>query len=522
MKFESDILIIGSGIAGMCAAYYAAENGLSVYLITKGDVKKDSNTYYAQGGIIYKGEKDSTRNLIKDIVRAGANLSNPFMARILAEEGPYYIQDLLINTAKIHFTKNQAGKLDLAEEAAHSVRRIIHSKDATGKAITEGLLRLMKKQKNIKIFRHHMALDLILKHEPTNILFPKTVLPETLGAYILDINSKTIKTFIAKATILATGGIGKIYSYTTNSLSSTGDGLAIAERAGAKLLNMEYTQFHPTALYQSKPNMFLISEAVRGEGGELKTINNILFMKKYHSKGSLASRDIVARAIHKEMLKRHHPYMLLDIHNYLSPVTIKKKFPTIHKTCLENNIDITQQSIPVVPAFHFICGGIKVNKYGKTNIRRLFAAGEVSCTGIHGANRLASTSLLEGLVWGGRISKYLSKHRKNYVFKKSINIPKLKLPVKQSEPVDSTFIKQDWDNLKNIMWNYVGLIRTAKRLTRALKSLKNLYDTVTDFYKNNLLEKDVIELKNGIQTGILITRQAIKNKRSRGTHFRID
>ncbi len=522
MNYESDILIIGSGIAGMSAAYYAAENGLSVYLITKGDVKKDSNTFYAQGGIIYRGENDTVRNLIKDIIKAGEKLSNPFMAKILAEEGPYYIQNLLINKAKIHFTKNQAGKLDLAEEAAHSVRRIIHSKDATGKAISDGLFKLIKKQKNIKIFKHHMVLDLILKQESNNSLFPKAVVPEALGAYILDLNSKTIKNFIAKTTILAAGGTGKIYSYTTNSLSSTGDGFAIAERAGAKIINMEYTQFHPTAFFQSKPNMFLISEAVRGEGGRLKTIDNIHFMKKQHSKGSLAPRDIVARAIHKEMMKRHYPYVLLDIHNYLSPAEIKKKFPTIYKTCLQNNIDITRQSVPVVPAFHFICGGIKVNKYGKTNIRRLFAVGEVSCTGIHGANRLASTSLLEGLVWGGRTSRYISKHRKNYSFRKPVIVPKLKLSANQSKRVDATFIKQDWDNLKNIMWNYVGLIRTAKRLNRALKSLKSLYDTVADVYKYNLLEKDVIELKNGIQAGILITRAALQNRRSRGTHFRID
>lgn len=522
MKYESDILIIGTGIAGMTAAHYAAEHGLTVNLITKDEILTGSNTYYAQGGIIYRGEDDSTESLIKDIIEAGAGLSLPEHVKILADEGPHYIQDLLINKAKINFTKNKAGGLDLTEEAAHSVRRIIHSADATGKAIIEGLYSVIKKKKNIKIFSKHLCLDLIInqRHIKNKLSIYDSI--ETFGAYILDLKSQVIKNFIAKTVILANGGLGQIYTYTTNNISSTGDGFAIAERAGAKIINMEYTQFHPTALYQRKPNMFLISEAVRGEGGKLRTIDNIDFMKKYHPKKSLAPRDVVARAIQEEILKRHQPYVHLDIHSYLPAQVIKDKFPTIYKTCLENKINITKDSIPVVPAFHFICGGIHADKWGRTNIQRLFAIGEVACTGIHGANRLASTSLLEGLVWAGRVIKYIIKHKKEYQINRSLKINTVKIPSNHINQVDPACIKQDWDNLKNIMWNYVGLVRSKKRLTRALNNLKNLRDTINDFYQNNLFNKDVIELRNAVQTALIIVRSAIKNKRSLGTHYRTD
>ena len=522
MKYESDILIIGSGIAGMSAACYAAEKGCTVNLVTKGDAVKDSNTFYAQGGIIFKAKNDPVRNLVGDIIKAGAKLSDPGTVKLLAREGPYYIQDLLINKAEIKFTKDTAGELDLTEEAAHSARRIIHCEDATGMAISSGLYKLMKKYKNIRIFNNHLVLDLILKHKHTSSILSVYNKPETLGGYILDLRSKIIRTFIAKATILATGGAGQIFNYTTNPLIATGDGFAIAERAGADIINMEYTQFHPTALYPSKPNMFLISEVVRGEGAQLKTIDNIDFMKKYNAKGSLAPRDIVARAIHEEMLEKQHPYVLLDISSYIGTNLIKKKFPTIYKTCLEHNIDITKQPVPVVPAFHYICGGIKVDIWGKTNIKRLFAIGEVSCTGVHGANRLASTSLLEGLVWGGRAVKYFIKNKQSFILNKSVDVNKFLFPidVKKIEPVDPAFVKQDWDNLKNIMWNYVGLIRSSNHLKKALHDLTNLYDIIMDSYQLNLLEKNVIELKNGVETAMIITRHALQNKRSKGTHFR--
>lgn len=522
MNYEADILIIGTGIAGMSAAVYAAEAGFSVNIITKGDVLIDSNTYYAQGGIIYKGENDSVENLIQDIINAGAHLSLHRSAKIVAEEGPHYIQDLLINKAKINFTKNKGGKLDLTEEAAHSARRIIHSSDATGKAIAEGLFKLIKNHKKIKIFKEHLSIDLILKHHHTNEILSIYEKPEVLGSYILALKTEQIHTFTAKVTILAAGGVGQIYNYTTNSLSATGDGIAIAYRAGASLINMEYTQFHPTALYQQRPNMFLISEMVRGEGGRLKDLDNQEFMQYYHSQKSLAPRDIVARAIHEEMLKKHLPYVFLDIHSYMKKEDIKKKFPTIYKTCLENNINITNQPIPVVPAFHFLCGGVKVNENGKTNLNRLFAIGEVSCTGIHGANRLASTSLLEGLVWAGRSIHYITNNSQKYNYTKKFEILKMKFNNNTNYETDPACIKQDWNILKNIMWNYVGLIRSSRRLNRALNELKNLRNTVDDFYQNNIVNKEVIELKNAVQTAIFIAWSALQNKTSRGAHYRVD
>lgn len=522
MTHESDILIIGSGIAGMTAAYYAAENGFSVNIITKGDIIRDSNTYYAQGGIIFRGEDDSSESLIKDIINAGAGLSLPKSVKILTEDGPFYIQDLLIKKARINFTKDEAGNLDLTEEAAHSARRIIHKSDKTGKAISQGLYRLIKNNKNIKFFKNHLCIDIIMNNQHTKDRLSIYEPAQSLGAFILDIKSGKIKTFLSKIVILASGGLGQIYLHTTNTLTATGDGFAIAQRAGAQIINMEYTQFHPTAFSLKKPNLFLISEAVRGEGGKLKTIDNIDFMKKYHPQKSLAARDIVARAIHKEMLKRHHPYVLLDIHSYLSPDVIKNKFPTIYKTCMENDIDITKKAIPVIPAFHFICGGIKVNEWGQTNINRLFAIGEVSCTGIHGANRLASTSLLESLVWGGRTVKFINTNKSNYKYKRSYKIKPLELPINYKKTINKACIRENWINLKNIMWNYVGLIRSQEHLNKALNQLKNLQNTVSDYYLNNTLNKEVIEFKNAVQTAIIITRSALKNKKSHGTHFRIN
>ncbi|MBU1077796.1 MAG: L-aspartate oxidase [Spirochaetes bacterium] len=522
IKYESDILVIGSGIAGMSAAHYAAENGFSVNIITKGDIVKDSNTYYAQGGIIYRGEKDSPDSLIKDIISAGAHLSLPENVRILATEGVFYIQDLLIGKAKINFTKDEGGQFDLTEEAAHSVRRIIHSNDSTGKAIANGLYRLIKKNKMITFFDHHLGIDLIINHVHSRDKLSIYDPPEVQGAFVLDTREKEIKIFTAKAVILASGGLGQIYKYTTNPLSATGDGFAMAERAGAQIINMEYTQFHPTALYIKKPNMFLISEALRGEGAQLKTIDNKDFMKKYHPGKSLAPRDVVARAIQEEMLKNQHPYVHLDIHSYLPSKIIKKKFPTIYKTCLENKINITKEPIPVVPAFHYICGGVKVDKWGRSGIRRLFSAGEASCTGIHGANRLASTSLLESLVWGGRIIKYISENTSKYKLNRNYKIKPIKISSHQFQVIDPACIKQDWSNLQNIMWNYVGLTRSKKRLTRALNNLKSLSNMIFEFYQKRKYNIEVIELKNAVQTAIIITRSALKNRRSNGTHYRID
>ncbi len=520
VTYTSDILIIGTGIAGLTAAIYGAEAGFKVNLITKGSLIEDTNTYLAQGGIIYQ-DKEDINSLLQDIINAGDGLSLYEAVEVLAKEGAKYINDLLIEKAKIDFTRSKDGTLDFTAEAAHSARRIIHSADTTGKAIEQGLLKLIKKYKNIKIFKEHIAVDILTLQYHTKEKLAIYKEPEVVGAYIFDIKENKVKIFYANAIILATGGLGRIYKYTTNHSASTGDGFAMAYRIGAHIINMEYTQFHPTTLYHRLKPGFLITEALRGEGAVLKTIDGKEFMHKYHPLDSLAPRDVVARAIHNEMIKHNHPYVLLDICSYMDSGKIKERFPTIYKTCLECGIDITREPIPVVPAFHFICGGIKVDLWGRTNIRRLFAIGEVSCTGVHGGNRLASTSLLEGLVWGGRCIKFIENNKKFYLdfkFPEAIAWEHSN----SKEEADPAVIHKGWLTLKDIMWNYVGLVRSTKRLKNALKELRSLKENIDEFFWNTKLNKDIIELRNGVQSALLITESAWRNKASIGTHYRID
>lgn len=514
----SDILVIGTGIAGLTAAIYAAEAGFKVNLISKG-MLEDTNTYLAQGGIIY--EKKDYDLLIEDILRAGDGLSLYESVKVLAKEGAKYIDDLLIKKAKIEFTRGIDGMLDFTAEAAHSKRRIIHSADATGKAIEQGLLKLIKKDKNIETFKNHIAVELISLQYHTKERLSIYREPEVIGAYIFDIKAKKVKIFYSKTVILATGGLGQIYKYTTNHSSATGDGIAMASRIGANIINMEYTQFHPTTLYHRLKQGFLITEALRGEGAILKTIDGEEFMQKYHNMGALAPRDIVARAIHNEMIKHNHPCVLLDIHSYMEPEKIKERFPNIYKTCIEYGVDITKSPIPVVPAFHFICGGIKVDLWGRTNIKRLFAVGETSCTGVHGANRLASTSLLEGLVWAARCIRFIKENEKIYTDFRTPETYRWEESNHKDEP-DPAVINKGWRTLKDIMWNYVGLVRSTKRLKIALKELNNLRENIEEFFYHSRLNKKIIELRNGIHSAILIAKAAWRNKESIGTHYRVD
>ncbi len=518
---NTQILIIGSGIGGCSAALELAKKGYRVTLVTKGEKPEESNTYHAQGGIIYKGEKDSPELLVKDIQEAGAGATWPPAARVLAQEGPKLVEEILIKEIKVPFNVNKDGKLDLTEEAAHSVRRIIHSDDFTGKAIETSFIKYISQIANIEILPGHVAIDLITPehHSPD----PLATYPPTscLGAYLFNTREKKVIKITAPLTILATGGLGQVYLHTTNPEGATGDGFAMAYRAGAKLINMEYIQFHPTTLFHKDAKRFLISESVRGEGAILKTPHGEPFMEKYHPLGSLAPRDVVARAIHEEMVEHGYKYVLLDLASYMEPQAIKKRFPMIYETCLKYGIDITKEPIPVVPAVHFSCGGIKVDLWGRTTIERLFAVGEVSCTGLHGANRLASTSLLEGLVWGTRAARWIHQHWEEY----TREIPPYPIPewidTGVEEP-DPALIKQDWITLRHIMWNYVGLVRTRRRLKRAITDLRHLWREVEEFYKNAKLTRELLELRNGIQTGLVIARAAQKNRVSRGCHYRKD
>ncbi len=515
----SDVLIIGSGIAALSCALKAYEEGFNVVIVTKGERPEDSNTDHAQGGIVYKGNNDSEKLLINDILNAGAGATNPEAAKIVAQEGPNLVKEILIDKVKVPFSRNEDGSLDLTEEGAHSVRRIIHADDLTGRAIERSMLKYITEHTNIQIYTSHIAIDLLtLQHHCKNPIYVYRH-PECLGAYVYSIKEGKVKRFLAKATVLATGGLGQIFLHTTNPEGATGDGFAMAYRAGVKLINMEYIQFHPTTLYHKDAKRFLISESVRGEGAILKTPDGKPFMEKYHPLGSLAPRDVVSRAIHEEMTEKGYKYVLLDLASYMDPDRIKARFPHIYETCLKFGIDITKEPIPVVPAVHFACGGIKTNMWAETEMKRLFAAGEVACTGLHGANRLASTSLLEGLVFGNRAARRIKE--KWDELSQDFPEPVPWVDTGEYEP-DPALIQQDWITLKHIMWNYVGLVRTEKRLKRAIYDLRHLWWEVEEFYRKAKITRQLIELRNGILTGLVIARAAYTNRESRGCHYRKD
>jgi L-aspartate oxidase len=515
---KSDILVIGGGIAGCTAALKAATNGLSVVLITKEDNPVECNSYYAQGGIVYEGEDDSTRKLKDDILKTGDGVSYPPAVNVLVNEGPRLVKELLIDQASVPFNRDSGGKLDFTEEAAHSARRIIHVDDYTGQAIESALMKLVEENSKISIYTERVAIDLLTEHKHTDDLLTVYEDPTCMGAYVFDVEEKKVDAFIAKATVLAAGGLSRIFLYTTNINGATGDGFAMAHRAEAQLINMEYVQFHPTAFRYDDSKCFLISESLRGEGAVLKTPEGKEFMEKYHPDGSLAPRDIVSRAIHNEMFERKYPHVLLDIASYMKADKIKERFPKIHSTCLDKGLDISTKPIPVVPAAHYACGGVKVDLWGRTNVKRLYAIGEVSCTGVHGANRLASTSMLECLVWGDRaVRKILDDKSFNLNYKP----PKVKEWVYTGvEEPDIALINQDINVIRYLMWNYVGLDRTIDRLKRAYEDLQHLQQDIEEFYRFTKLTRELIELRHVIQTALLVEHAAWRNKRSLGSHFR--
>jgi L-aspartate oxidase len=522
---STDILIIGSGIAGSSAAITLAKAGYKVLLLTRSPDPTESATKYAQGGIVTLGENDTQDLLAEDILRAGDGLCDPKAVRILVEDGPVLVQKFLIETLGIPFSVGPSGDYDITMEAAHSRRRILHVADATGLSIEQHLLSAIQKEKNITVLSGYTAIDLITRsHHSTN---PLAIYDDLTvgGVYAFNNQTNLVETIFAAKTILASGGLGQIYLHTTNPEGARGDGLAMAYRAGANLINMEYVQFHPTAFYHRESNRFLISESVRGEGAKLMNLAGYYFMKDYDPElKDLATRDVVARAIHEEMLKRSDDHVLLD----LSPITkhgidISQRFPTIYQRCLKFGLDITKDPIPVVPAAHYFCGGIQVDEWGQTNIHNLYAVGEVSCTGLHGANRLASTSLLEGLVWGIRSARKIQESNPT----KKIELPAwltTEIPSWKEEGLeeetDPALIIQDLVTLKTTMWNYAGIVRTTKRLERAHSDMEYLQHRVERFYRQTKLTDTLIGLRNAIQMGILIIRSALRNPISRGCHFR--
>jgi L-aspartate oxidase len=517
VKHYSDLLIIGSGIGGLTAAITAAEAGLDVILITKEADLRESNTFYAQGGIVCQGGDDTPQLLIDDIISAGDGISSPEAVEILSTEGPVMVEEFLVKKVGVPFTRDEDGSFEYAQEGSHSRRRILHCMDTTGRVTEESLTQRARGQKNIRILTGYTAIDLLtIPHHSTSPLALYHE-PSCIGAYVLNNRTEEVERIFSPYTILATGGLGTIYLHTTNPRCATGDGFAMAFRAGARLINMEYVQFHPTTLFHKDADGFLISEALRGEGARLRTKDGNFFMEKYSPLGDLAPRDEVCRAIYEEMLKRGDSYVYLDIASY-AKIDVKRRFPAIYDKCLSLGIDISKEAIPVVPAAHYSCGGIHVDLWGRTSLKNLYAAGEVSATGLHGANRLASTSLLEGLVWGIRSARHIAEHFEGKESYEESDIPAWVYPDRE-EDADPALIRQDWLNIKSTMWNYVGIIRTVKRLDRATADLQYLTNRIDDFYRKTHLSPMILSLRNGMGTACLVARGAFLNRKSRGTHY---
>ncbi len=518
---QTDVLIIGCGIAGATAALKLSEDPKRhITIITREPEPTESNTAYAQGGIIGRGPDDSPDLLVKDILEAGAGASLPKAARILAEEGPPLLQKILIEMAGVPFDRNPDGSLAWGQEAAHSRRRILHVGDRTGAAIVRHLIELLHSRPNIQWFTNATAVDLITyphhSRDPLDTYKPITC----YGAYVFDRNGRAVHRTLAGITVLATGGIGRLYRNTTNPSGARGDGLAMAHRAGARIINAEYVQFHPTALAVPGAEGFLISEAVRGEGGVLLTPDGRPFMEKYDPRWKdLAPRDVVARAIHQEMTEHNYTHVLLDIASHMHPDAIRERFPNIYATCLKAGIDITCEPIPVVPAAHYFCGGVMVDEWGRTNIANLYAVGEAACTGVHGANRLASTSLLEGLVWGYRAAVDIAKQDSQPPSPRNVPAWDESGLIEDHDPA---LIQGDMQTIQNIMWHYVGLVRSGDRLSRAIRELRHLQNEVETFYRSTKLSDGLIGLRNAVEAALIIAQAARHNRQSRGCHYRID
>lgn len=512
---QFDFLVLGSGIAGLSFALKVAPHG-KVAIVTKKD-RAESNTNYAQGGIAaVTSKEDSVELHVRDTLEAGAGLCKEPVVRTIVEEGPARIAELI--ELGMQFTEREipqssgARELDLGREGGHSKRRILHAKDITGREVERALLAAVAQQPNIEVFENHLAIDLITSQKLGYVGDHRC-----LGAYVFDKTSGQVRTFVARATLLATGGCGKVYLYTTNPDIATGDGVAMAYRAGAAIANMEFIQFHPTCLYHPKAKSFLISEAVRGEGGVLKTIGGAEFMERYHPRKSLAPRDIVARAIDSEMKKSGAPYVLLDITPKPAEF-IRDHFPNIYQTCLRYGIDITKEPILVVPAAHYQCGGVMTNVNGETEIGGLYAVGEVACTGLHGANRLASNSLLEALVCAHRAAQKIIALQPRPA---DMAIP-LWHSGKAHNPDELVVVSHNWDEIRRAMWDYVGIVRTNKRLQRAQKRIANLQEEIQEYYWDFKVTSDLLELRNIATVAEVIVRSALARPESRGLNFNLD
>lgn len=521
-RYRTEVLIIGSGIAGATAALQLADEGRQVSLLTADDAPDKGNSALAQGGIIYKAPDENPKALEEDILVAGWRQNNPRAVRFVAQQGPQAVKDILIDKLKVDFARDEKGALDLHREGGHDRPRIIHCADYSGRAIMDQLTAAVQRHPNITIMTNRTAIDLLTSHHHAKALeFKYQLKNQCCGAYVYNDDLKQVETILADYTILATGGIGQIYQHTTNTASSIGSGMVMASRAKAKTINAEYVQFHPTSLYHRAPRRFLISEAVRGAGARLVNEKGEAFMSRYDPRADLAPRDIVTRAIQDEMLATGSPCVYLDVAKY-STVDIEKSFPTITGKCREIGLEITKEPIPVVPSAHYFCGGVLTDTHARTTLSRLYAVGECACTGLHGANRLASTSLLEALLYGVSAAEDISKHynARNKLPKRLVEAMPDWVSGGNTENEDPALIAQDWATIRTTMWNYVGITRTTPRLKRAYDDMRSLYRNLQDFYRETPISKSLIDLFHGCYAAYIVTLGASRNHTSTGCHYR--
>jgi len=519
MANQVDVLVIGSGLGGLSAAAAAAEAGLEVLIITKSPVISETNTWYAQGGIVATGTGDSPELLIEDIIRAGSHLNYTPSVNLLAKSGPELVQEYLIDKSRVPFEKGLEGEFDRTKEGAHTVRRILHVNDQTGRAIQENMHNYVASLPKVQFLSGFTAVDIITNTHHSKDFQERYTETKALGAYVLNEQTGEVTAIFAGATVIATGGIGNLFLHTSNPESASGDGIAMAARAGCSIINAEYVQFHPTILFHRDIKRFLITEALRGEGAKLMNTNGEYFMENYNSLyKDLAPRDEVARAIYNEM-DGSHGYVFLDARDV--NVDLETRFPSIFQMCKSVDIDIRQDPIPVVPAAHYFCGGIKVDISSKTEIHGLYAVGETSCTGVHGANRLASVSLLEALVFGIQAGRHISKSYKPIPKSLTDSIPEWIYPKEEVE-FDPLLIHHDMLTLQSIMWNYVGIVRNKKRLDRALADFNYFHHRVERFYQEARATTKILELRNAVITATTIAKAAVVNNKSLGCHFRDD
>ena len=512
--YKYDFLVLGSGLAGLSFALKAAEHG-KVAIVTKAEIMQ-TNTRYAQGGIagVMDMDTDSFEKHVEDTMRVGGGLGNRSVIQSMVKKAPDLIHELI--GYGVEFTKKK-GKLDLGKEGGHSENRIIHATDATGLEVERVMVNTTKDHPNIDIFENHFAMELLTGHNLGEKVEASSPI-SCYGAYVLEQKTGKVHSFLAKATVLATGGIGQVYKYTTNPEIATGDGIAMAYRAKAKISNMEFVQFHPTSLNISGSDSFLITEALRGYGAILRNEDGEAFMSEYDRARELAPRDIVARAIDDQLKKRGDKSVYLDV-THLDAKGVIESFPTIHSKCLSLGLDITKEWIPVVPAAHYSCGGVVTDEFGRTTIRQLFACGETACTGVHGANRLASNSLLEALYFADVAARKAVETIQNVPFEEAI----------PEWDETGTYNTKEWvlvshnrEELQQVMWDYVGIVRSDLRLERALRRARLLYEEVESFYERNRVSIPLCELRNLISVAYLIITAALERKESIGLHYSTD